>query len=92
MCKGKKCQVNISYTAFPIYSDNIFYGVSPGGSMVKNLMPRQEMKETQVQSLNWEDHLQEEMATCPSILALEIPGIEELSGLQFMRLQRVRRN
>ena len=31
--------------------------------MVKNLMPRQEMKETQVRSLNWEDHPQEEMAT-----------------------------
>ena len=63
MCKGKKCQVNISYIAFLIYSNNIYYGVSPGGSMVKNLMPRQEMKETQVRSLNWEDHPQEEMAT-----------------------------
>ena len=30
----------------------------PGGSVVKNPLPVQEMQETQVQSLGWEDPLQ----------------------------------
>ena len=33
----------------------------------------QEMQETQVQSLGWEDPLEEEMATHSIILAWEIP-------------------
>ena len=33
----------------------------------------QEMKETQVQSLGWEDPLEEDMATHSSILAWRIP-------------------
>ena len=35
------------------------------------------MWETQVRSLGWEDPLEKEMATYCSILALEIPWIEE---------------
>ena len=42
----------------------------PGGSVVKNLPARQEM---QVQSLGWEDALEEEIATHSSILAWKIP-------------------
>ena len=41
------------------------------------------MKETWVtwvQSLDWEDSLEKEMATHSSILAWEIPGTEELVG------------
>ena len=38
--------------------------------MVKNLPT---MQETQVQSLGWEDPLEGEMATHPSILAWKIP-------------------
>ena len=33
--------------------------------------------------------LEEEMATYPSILAWEIPWIEEPGGLQYMGLQRI---
>jgi len=40
---------------------------------VKNLPVMQEAQETQVQSLGWEDPLEEEMATQPSILAWRIP-------------------
>ena len=43
--------------------------------MVKNLPA---VQETQVQSLDWEDPLEEEMATCSSILAWRIPWTEEL--------------
>ena len=48
------------------------------------------MQEIWVQSLGWEDPLEEEMATHSSILAWKIPRTEELGRLQFMRLQRVR--
>ena len=40
------------------------------------------MQETGVQSLGWEDPLQEGMATHSSILAWRIPGTEEPGGLQ----------
>ena len=45
------------------------------------------MQETQVQSLDQEDPLEEEMATHSSIHAWEIPWTEEPSGLQSMELQ-----
>jgi len=48
------------------------------------------MWETWVQSLGWEDPLEEGMATYCSILAWSIPWAQEPGGLQFMELQRVR--
>ena len=39
------------------------------------------MQETQIGSLGREDPLEEEMATCSSILAWKIPWTEELGGL-----------
>ena len=47
------------------------------------------MQETQVQSLGWEDALEECMATHCSILAWRIPWTEEPGGLQSMGSQRV---
>ena len=43
-----------------------------GGSVVKSLPAKQEMQEMRVQSLGWEDTLEEEMATHSSILAWTI--------------------
>ena len=43
-----------------------------------------------VQSLGWEDLLEEDMATHSSTLAWKIPLIEEPGRLQSMGLQRVR--
>jgi len=57
--------------------------------VVKNLPAMQEMKKTQVQSLDWEDPLEEGMATHSSILAWRIPWTEEPGGLQSTGLQRV---
>ena len=57
--------------------------------MVKSPPARQE---TQAQSLDREDPLEEEMATHSSILAWEIPWIEEPGGLQSMGSQRVGHN
>ena len=48
------------------------------------------MQEMQVQSLHWEDPLEEEMATLSNILAWEIPGTEGPGRLQFIGLQRLR--
>ena len=42
-----------------------------------------------VQSLDWEDPLEKEMAAHSSTLAWRIPWTEELGGLQFMGSQRV---
>ena len=53
---------------------------------VKNLPAGQE---TQVQSLGWEDPLEEGMAIHSSFLAWRIPWTEEPGGLQSMGLQRV---
>ena len=56
--------------------------------MVKNPSA---MWETWVQSLGWEDPLEEGMATHSSILAWRIPWTEEPRRIQSMGSQRVRR-
>ena len=53
------------------------------------------MQETQVQSLDWEDPLENEVAWIlveSSILAWKVPWTEEPGGLQSMGSQRVRHN
>ena len=63
----------------------------PGGSVVKNPPAMQETQETQetgVQSLGWEDLLEEDMPTHSSIFS----WTEESGGLQTLGLQRVRHN
>ena len=55
--------------------------------MIKNHLPMKETQELRVQSLAWEDPLEEEMATHSSILVLKIPWIEEPGGLQSTGLQ-----
>ena len=52
----------------------------PGGSVVKNLPAMQEPQGMQVQSLGWEDPLEEGMATHSSILAQESHGQRSLMG------------
>ena len=54
---------------------------------VKNLPT---MRDTQVQSLDWEDLLEKEMATLFSIVAWKILWTEEPGRLQSMGPQRVR--
>ena len=45
-----------------------------------------------IQSLSQEDPLEEEMATCSSVLAWEIPWAEKPGGLQSMESQRLGHN
>ena len=49
---------------------------------VKNLSAIQETLEMRVQSLGWEDPLEEEMATHSRILAWEIPRTDKPGGLR----------
>ena len=53
--------------------------------MVKNLPA---MWETWVQSLRWEDPLEEGMATHSRILVWRIPGTEEPGGLTVLRVAK----
>ena len=46
------------------------------------------MQDTWVQSMGWEDPLEEELATHSSILAWEMPWTEEPGGLQFTGPQK----
>ena len=52
----------------------------------------QETQEEQVPSLSLEDPLEKEMATHFSIIAWEIPWMEEPGRLQSMGSQRVRQD
>ena len=49
----------------------------------------QKMLEMRVGSLDWDDFLEKEMATCSNILAWKIPWTEEPGRLQSMGLQSV---
>ena len=61
----------------------------PDGSVVKNPPAKQE---TQVQSLGWEDPMENEMTTHSSILAWGIPWTEEPGGLQSIGSKTVGHN
>ena len=61
------------------YMSHVPTGASLIAQLVKNLPA---MQETQVQSLGWENPLEEGMATHSSILAWKIPRTEEPGGLQ----------
>ena len=52
----------------------------------------QELKETQIRSLGWEDPLEEEMETHYSVFAWKNPWTEEPGGLWSIELQRVGHN
>ena len=51
-----------------------------------------ETQETWIHSMDWENTLQEDMATHFSVLAGKIPWTEELGELVSMGLQRVGHN
>ena len=59
-----------------------YVGASQVAPVVKSLPAMQETEETRVQSLGWQDPLEEGMATHSSILVWRIPWTEEPGGLQ----------
>ena len=58
--------------------------------MVKNVPAMQEMQESQVPSLGWEDLLEKEMATHSRILAWRISWTEEPGRLQSILVAKSR--
>ena len=69
---------------FKVFGENVF--TQSEYQIVKNLPA---MREICVQSLGWEDLLEEGMATHSSILAWRIPWIEEPGRIQSIGSQRV---
>ena len=53
----------------------------------RDCLPMQELPETQVGSLGWEDLLEKKMTAHSSILVRIIPWIKKPSGLRSMGLQ-----
>ena len=72
---------------FITFPHPLFVGASPMAQWVKNPPAVQETQETWVQSLGWEDPLEEKMATHSSILAWRIPWTEEPDWLQSIGSQ-----
>ena len=68
---------------------NLFAGQQWASLVAQTIKHLPTMRETWVQSLGWEGHLEKKMATGSSILAWKIPWAEELGRLQFMGSQRV---
>ena len=62
---------------------------SPGGLVVNNSPALQELQEMWVRFLDWEDPLEEGMATHSSILVWRIPWTEKACRLQSSGSQRV---
>ena len=60
--------------------------------MVRNLPANAGSTEMWVQSLGWDNPLEDGMATHSSILAWKIPWMEEPGGLQSITSQRVGRD
>ena len=78
-------------------SSSVTWELSPGhnpwaslmAQLVKNLPAIQEIREMQVQSLGWEDPLEQETATHCSILTWKVPWTEEPGEPQSTGSQRV---
>ena len=74
---------------------NIYFGIDRPKIVERTSLADQRVKnqpsvhETWVQSLGWEDPLEEGMAIHSSILAWRIPWIEEPGGLQSMGSQEL---
>ena len=65
------------------------WGFPDGAGVKEPTCQCRRRKETWVQSLDWEDPLEEGMATHPSILAWRIPRMGEPRGLPSMGSHRV---
>ena len=86
---GGECSglISIHWKYLSCLQRSTLYFRQNGVSAVKNLPAMQEMW---VWSLCWEDPLEEEMATHPSVLAGKTPWTEEPGSLPSMGSQRVR--
>ena len=67
-----QCCAGFCHTTTQISQPKYMYIGFPGGSAVKNAPAVQEMQEACLQPLSWEGPLEEELASCSSILAWKI--------------------
>ena len=72
------------------YGELYDQGFPGGASSREPACRRKETYETLVQSLGWEDPLEEGMATHSRVLVWRIPWTEEPGGLRSLGSQRVR--
>ena len=71
-----------------LLSGGVTVHIQPWGSVVAQMVKKlPAMREMQLQSLDWEDPLEEEMATYSNIVALRIPWTEEPGRLQSLLSQ-----
>ena len=84
----------LSHTIFIIRCVSLFLLGFPGGDSGKEptCQSMQETQETRIRYLDWEEALEEGMATHSSILAWRIPWTEEPGGLQSVGSHKVRYN
>ena len=75
-----------------VFSQFIYMYDSESFLVVQTVKNLSTMQETWVQLLGWEDPLEKAVTTHFSILAWEIPWIQEPGGLHFMQSQRVGHN
>ena len=84
------------FVCFPVYNSYVYTLLACQTSLmaqtIKNLPAVRETQETWVQSLSWEDSLEQEITTLSSILAWKIPWTQEPGGLQPTESQRVGHN
>ena len=80
--------LNVGEQALTCTSFVRYYRASQVAQWANNPLEMQEMQETWVWSLGWEDPLKEGMAIHSSILAFRIPWTEEPGRLQSMGSQR----
>ena len=73
---------------YVLLSGGVTVHIQPWGSVVAQMVKKlPAMREMQLQSLDWEDPLEEEMATYSNIVALRIPWTEEPGRLQSLLSQ-----
>ena len=94
MAKTSKTMLNSSGESVypclvPDFRENAFNFSSLTSLVTQMVKCLPTMRDTQVQSLGWEDLLEKEMASHSSILAWEIPWTEETGRLQSTAAQRV---
>ena len=82
---------SLVFRLYPYYLTHNGYSVNDGLPLVAQMVKNPpSMWETWVQSLGWEDPLEEAWRPTPVFLPGEFPWTEEPGGLQSMRLQWVR--
>ena len=90
ICSNFKSLIKINVIDFKAFNFGLVcYLASQVAQWVKNPPTMQEMKQTWIRSLGWEDPLEEGRATHPSTLSWRIPWTEEPGGLRSMGSQRV---